>query len=135
VSDYEIMARWLTDPCVLKFYEGRDSPLPIDRIKEKYAPRVLGSEAVAPCLLIFRDTPIGCVQFYPITEEHDVDNVYGIDQFIGEAGLWNLGLGTRAVSLLLQYLFRVKRARKGTVDPHVENARAIRCYENAASGR
>ena len=115
-------------PRVLEFYEGRDNPFPIDRIKEKYAPRVLGQENVVPCLLVFEDMPIGYAQFYPTTEEGH-DNFYGIDQFIGEAALWNRGLGTRAVSLLLQYLFRVNGARKVTVDPHVENARAIRCYE------
>jgi aminoglycoside 6'-N-acetyltransferase len=126
VSAYGILAKWLTDTRVLEFYEGRDNPFPIDRIKEKYAPRVLGSENVVPCLLVFQSAPIGYAQFYPIPEEA---GVFGIDQFIGEAGLWNRGLGTHAVSLLLQYLFRVKGARKVIVDPHVTNARAIRCYE------
>jgi len=137
--DYELMAKWLTDPRVLEFYEGRDNPLPLDRIEEKYSPRVLGQENVAPCLLVYEDAPIGYLQFYPITEEaksayglpaeHEVNGVYAIDQFIGEAGLWNRGIGTRAISLLLQYLFRVKGARNVILDPHVGNARAIRCYE------
>ena len=47
-GDYQIMAKWLTDPRVLEFYEGRDNPFPIDRIKEKHAPRVLGEENVVP---------------------------------------------------------------------------------------
>jgi len=45
-GDYEFMAKWLTDPRVLEFYEGRDQ------------------DNVAPCLLVFEDTPIGNLQFY-----------------------------------------------------------------------
>ena len=52
-----------------------------------------------------------------------------MDQFIGEVDLWNRGLGTRAVLLLLTYLFRSEGARKVTLDPHADNFRAIRCYE------
>jgi len=104
----------------LEVYEGRDYPMPVDRIKEMYSPRVLGQDNVVPCLLLHADALIGYVQFYPITQEersayglpaeYEIGGVYGIDQFIGEAGLWNRGIGTRAVSLLLQYLFRVKGA-------------------------
>ena len=64
-GDYEFMAKWLTDPRVTEFYEGRDNPPPFDRIKEKYAPSVLGHDNVVPCLLVFEDTPIGYLQFYP----------------------------------------------------------------------
>jgi len=137
-ADYSLMARWLTDPRVLEFYEGRDNPFPFDRICEEYSPRVLELEHVTPCLLIFEDSPIGYVQFYPITDdrrsyglEHEMgkDNLYGMDQFIGEVGLWDRGLGSRAVSLLLQYLFQVKGAEKVILDPHAGNLRAIRCYE------
>jgi aminoglycoside 6'-N-acetyltransferase len=55
--------------------------------------------------------------------------VYGIDEYIGEVSGWNRGLGTRAISLLLRYLFQAKGARKVILDPHVTNLRAIRCYE------
>lgn len=126
VRDCEFMAMWLTNPRVLEFYEGRDHPIPLDRIKEKYGPRVLGSEGVTPCLLIYGDSPIGYIQFYQVTEAM---NTYGIDQFIGEPDLWNRGIGSRAVSLLLRYLFRDKGANKVILDPHVGNLRAIRCYE------
>jgi aminoglycoside 6'-N-acetyltransferase len=143
-TDYSLMARWLTDPRVLEFYEGRDNPFSIDRIREEYSPRVLQLEHVTPCLLIFEDSPIGYVQFYPVTadrcsygleNETETDNLYGMDQFIGETGLWNRGLGSRAASLLLQYLFQVRGARKVILDPRVSNQRAIRCYEKCSFRR
>lgn len=123
-EDYASMAKWLTDDRVLEFYEGRDRPLTVDLIKQMYSPRVLRQDGVTPCLIIYGGRPIGYLQFYSEDE-----SVYGMDQFIGEVDLWSRGLGTRVVSLMVRYLFRVCGARKVTMDPHADNLRAIRCYE------
>jgi len=136
-GDFAMMAAWLTDPRLLEFYEGRDNAHTLERIRREYSPSGMAEEGVTPCLLLLRGTPIGYLQFYPVTEEAkssyelegDVGGVFGIDQFIGEPGLWNQGLGTRGVSLLLQYLFAARGARRVVLDPHVSNLRAIRCYE------
>jgi aminoglycoside 6'-N-acetyltransferase len=139
LPDYQIMSAWLTDPCVLEFYEGRDRPLSLVDIQSHYGPRVRGAEDVTPCLIHFQSIPIGYIQFYPLSEEsrssyalpvdYSLDSVYGIDQFIGEVSYWNRGFGTRSISLLLRYLFQTRRACKVVLDPHVDNHRAIRCYE------
>ena len=42
---------------------------------------------------------------------------------------WNRGIGTRAVSLMCDYLFGALAARTITLDPEAWNTRAIRCYE------
>ncbi|HUE00048.1 MAG TPA: GNAT family N-acetyltransferase [Bryobacteraceae bacterium] len=90
-------------------------------------------------LLVFEDRPIGYLkfypQFYPITGEERAGSIFAIDQFIGEVSLWNRGIGTRAVRLLLRYLFRVKHASKVILDPHAGNKRAIRCYEKCGFAR
>ncbi len=123
-EDYQAMARWLSDPHVLEFYDGRDRPQSVDGVREHYSPTVLADDQVGACFIVYRGVSIGYVQFYPVE-----DGVFGMDQFIGEPALWNHGLGTRTVSLMLEYLFLTERARKVTVDPHVDNLRAIRCYE------
>ena len=139
-DDYKQMTKWLTDPRVLEFYEGRDNPFPLARIVEKYSPRVLRSESVTPCFLICEERLIGYMQFYPVASEEDrlsygmeasdgAVNIFGADQFIGEPGYWNRGIGTRALRLMLSYLFAAKQAGAVVVDPHVDNLRAIRCYE------
>ena len=131
-GDYARMAGWLTDDRVLEFYEGRDNPFPLARVIEEYSPRVLYTQAVTPCFLVWNDAPIGYLQYYPVVSVGAQDvaqSIYGADQFIGEPGCWNRGLGTRAVSLLLSYLFSAKAAQAVVVDPHVDNLRAIRCYE------
>jgi len=140
-TDYELMSTWLTNPRVLEFYEGRDNPLSLSKIKQKFSPRILGKETVTPCLISLDHSAIGYAQFYPITEETkseyaiapatDIFSFYATDQFIGEPNLWNQGIGTRAVSLLLRYLFESKNARKIFTDPHSDNPRAIRCYEKS----
>jgi aminoglycoside 6'-N-acetyltransferase len=139
LADYEVMAKWLSDPRVLEFYEGRDQALSLEKIQSEYAPRIRGEEDVTPCLIILQAEAIGYIQFYRLDEEsrssyglsvdYCLESVYGIDQFIGEVSCWNRGLGTRSISLLLRYLFQTKGARKVILDPHVTNLRAIRCYE------
>jgi aminoglycoside 6'-N-acetyltransferase len=67
-TDYATMARWLTDPRVLEFYEGRDNPFPIERIRAEYSPRIMAEDEVTPCLFVLDEAPIGYAQFYPISE-------------------------------------------------------------------
>jgi aminoglycoside 6'-N-acetyltransferase len=138
-SDYLVMAKWLSDPRVLEFYEGRDHALSLEQIQSEYAPRTRGDEDVTPCLIMLQSAAIGYIQFYLVGEDsrnsyglpddYDLESVYGIDQFIGEVSCWNRGLGTRSISLLLRNLFQTKGARKVILDPHTTNLRAIRCYE------
>ena len=55
--------------------------------------------------------------------------------FIGEPEHWDRGLGNRALSMLLGYLFGSLEALKVVIDPHVNNPRAVRCYEKAGFQR
>ncbi len=138
--DYELMARWLTDPRVLEFVEGRDEPLPLERVRAKYGIRVMGHDGVTPCLIGKDGRPIGYLQFYRLddlpTDERDAYRLDGdsggawaIDLFIGEPDLWGEGIGTRALRATVGYLFEGRSARRVVIDPQVTNARAIRCYE------
>jgi len=139
-AEYKLMAKWLTDPRVLEFYEGRDNPFPLARIMSEYSTSVLGSQGVTPCFLISKEGPIGYMQFCPVTNEEDrlsygleaidaASNTFSMDQFIGEPEYWDRGIGTRAVQLMLSYLFNSEQAVAVVVDPHVQNLRAIRCYD------
>ncbi|GAA0774833.1 GNAT family N-acetyltransferase [Clostridium subterminale] len=132
--DYALMAKWLSDPEVLFYYEGRDNTFNIDRIKEKYSPRILGEESVTPCIIELNQKPIGYVQYYYENEKKDLgvenyDTLYGIDVFIGETEYQNQGIGTKAIKLLTKYLFEVKSADVILIDPQTWNSRAIKCYE------
>ncbi|MCF2145587.1 acetyltransferase [Desmonostoc muscorum LEGE 12446] len=137
--DYELMAKWLTDKQVLEFYEGRDNPFPLERIIETYKPLIKGDEAVIPCILCYRNIAIGYLQYCAVNDLSETDrqlycldetdNVYAIDLFIGETDYWNQGIGTKILSVVINYLFEEVQAEKIVIDPHVDNPRAIRCYE------
>lgn len=132
--DYTLMTKWLSDPEVLFYYEGRDNSFTIERIKEKYSPRILGKESVNSCIVEFNNSPIGYVQYYYENDKDELGiegyrNPYGIDVFIGETSYQNKGIGTMALKLLIEYLFKTKNADIILIDPQTWNKRAIKCYE------
>ena len=57
------------------------------------------------------------------------ENIYGIDQFIGETDYWGQGIGTLLVKSMTAFLLHKKGAKKVIMDPEARNERAIRCYE------
>jgi aminoglycoside 6'-N-acetyltransferase len=132
-SDYSLMARWLSDERVLAFYEGRAHPFTLQQVIETFAPRVMEEEQVIPCLMFYRDQPLGYLQFYPADpEEYQFEgqgSVYALDLFIGEPDFWGKGLGSGFVCRLISFLFSEKQADWVILDPHVDNPRAIRAYE------
>ena len=137
-QDYLLMSRWLTDERVLEWYEGRDNPHDLAKVREKYGLRARGEDRVVPCLILRQGSPIGYIQYLALNEEEgtitgldDSEGAYGIDMFIGEVSLWSQGIGTTALTALVRYLFEVLGALRLTIDPIVTNHRAIRCYEKS----
>ncbi|WP_425505485.1 GNAT family N-acetyltransferase [Sporosarcina jiandibaonis] len=133
-SDKPQLAKWLSNPEVLQYYEGRDNPFDADKVEREYFD---DEEGVTRCIIEFDETPIGYVQFYEIDEEErelygysDLNDViYGMDQFIAESAYWDKGIGTQLISSVTEYLIREKGADRLVMDPQTWNERAIRCYE------
>ncbi|MFC7373415.1 GNAT family N-acetyltransferase [Fictibacillus iocasae] len=133
-EDAHHLAKWLSNPNVLMFYEGRDNPFNLKRVeKEFYDP----DEDGVLCLVDYNGTPAGNIQYYQVSDEDrkrfgyddETEMIYGMDQFIGETTLWNKGVGTLLVQGMVKYLREVERADRVVMDPQVWNVRAIRCYE------
>ena len=140
--DYLWMSGWLTDDRVLEFYEGRDNPHDLAKVVEKFGPRARGQDSTVPCIMLHDGVPIGYIQYYPVaeSERHEyqletIDGVYGVDLFIGNPDLWNQGIGTRMLSMLVDYLFDELDALKVVIDPQVSNHRAVRSYEKCGFER
>jgi len=51
--------------------------------------------------------------------------------FIGEKGLWNQGIGTRVMRLLLRYGFNTLNLNRIALEVYDSNPRAVRTYEKA----
>ncbi|NYF25843.1 GNAT family N-acetyltransferase [Sporosarcina sp. JAI121] len=132
--DKVLLSKWLTDPEILWYYEGRDNPFNIEKVEQEFFD---DEENVVRCLVEFSKIPIGYVQFYIVGEEEkqvygyddSSGNIYGMDQFIGESAYWDIGIGTQLVRAMVTYLTEEKRADRIVMDPQTWNERAIHCYE------
>ncbi len=132
-KDALLLVNWLSNPIILKYYEGRDRPQNIQQIHKHYYEN---RDNITQCIIEYKGKEIGYIQFYPITEEerkeYRYENykepIYGMDQFIGEADYWNKGIGTKLVKSTTEYLIR-KGIKKIVMDPQTWNHRALRTYE------
>lgn len=141
IDDYGIMAKWLSNPNVLQYYEGRDKVFDLDKVMKKFGPRVRGESVVNSCIVEYNKKKIGYIQYYKIdSNEYDVSDKihmekysapYGIDLFIGNTDYWNKGIGTQLVKAIIKYLFQNEKADVIFIDPQTWNKRAIKCYEKS----
>lgn len=137
-DDAAVLLKWMTDMRVLEFYEGRDKRYTQELIQEDFFEDEEDDDKnMIKAILEYDSKPIGYGQIYGITgegyEEYGYENrneaVYGIDQFIGEPDYWNRGIGTEYLRLVLKFLREEKQADAVIMDPHQDNARAIKCYQ------
>jgi len=120
LKDNHLLAKWLSEPLVLEYYEGRDNSFDLEKVNKKFYQRKNG---VIGCIVEFENVEIGYIQFY------------GIDQFIGEIKYWNRGIGTLLVKSMVEFLIVQKHADRVVMDPQTWNERAIRCYEKSGFER
>ncbi|WLR42391.1 GNAT family N-acetyltransferase [Bacillus carboniphilus] len=133
IKDQHLLFKWLSNPKVLKFYEGRDNPFDIEMVEKKFYNR---NDETTRAIFEFAGTAIGYIQFYPLTQEDTkvygyslTQTIFGIDQFIGETLYWNKGIGQLLVKSIVNFLFLHKEAELVVLDPQTQNERAIKCYE------
>ncbi|MDG5471875.1 GNAT family N-acetyltransferase [Jeotgalibacillus sp. ET6] len=131
--DVPLLTKWLSNPDVLHFYEGRDRLFNEEEILRKFF-RELGNEA--KCIIEYNDCRIGYLQFYELDSGtkssygyFNEELIVGMDQYIGETHYWNKGIGTGIIEAVSDYLFLHKRADRVVMDPHVSNLRALHVYE------
>lgn len=132
-QDVPFLVKWLSDPEVLAFYEGRDNSFDEKRVQEKFF-RELNNEA--KCIIEYAKEPIGYLQYYEVDSStkllygiKDKKRVFGMDQFLGETAYWNKGIGTCLIGKMTEYLFAEYNADSIVMDPQARNKRALHVYE------
>ena len=131
-KDAYLLVKWLSDSSVLEFYEGRDNPFDIDKVNKVFYD---SEDDEVKCIVEYQGKAIAYIQYYQLDDEMKKEygyldeNIYGIDQFIGEVEYWNKGIGTLLVTSMVKYLFEHKNADRVVMDPQTRNVRAIKCYE------
>jgi len=133
LEDHLLLVKWLSDPIVLEYYEGRDNSFSEEMVLKKF---YSSNDETSRCILEYEGIPIGYIQYYQLDDEDfnkygfcESKTIYGMDQFIGEYNYWNRGIGKLLVRSMVQFLVEVKQAEKIVMDPQTWNERAIHCYE------
>lgn len=133
-NDVQTLSNWLSNPEILRFYEGRDKPQSPEQVRERYIS--ISEDKEKKCIVEYKEQSIGYIQMYPLDAEWkalygygEKENVWGMDQFIGETAYWNRGIGTELVQAAITYISNKLGAVAIAMDPRVSNERAIRCYE------
>jgi len=136
--DYAQLVQWRSEPHVAELWDVDEPPLTYERAIEKYGPRTRGASPTTSCFIQLSDRPVGYIQCYPWSayrSEADAlgvledPNAWGIDVFLGEADLLSTGTGSRAISLMMRFLFAERDASLVALVTFVGNHRAIRAYE------
>ncbi|WP_159172900.1 GNAT family N-acetyltransferase, partial [Exiguobacterium oxidotolerans] len=61
-NDFYLMVKWLNNQKVLEFYE--EPPSNLERVINKYGPRIKREHYVTPCIVEYKNQPIGYIQYY-----------------------------------------------------------------------
>lgn len=140
-EDFALLTKWLSNPDVCEYYEGKTKLYTLADVKEKFVVKAMDddSQYVQVGIIQAEGKPIGFLQFYPTTiKEYEIDNYigetkysspYGMDIVIGDTRYWNKGFGTEIMKKTMQFLFQQEGADIILIDPQIWNKRAIRCYE------
>lgn len=135
-DDAELLMKWLSDPALLEYYEGRDRPHTMAMVLEHFYEEA-GTRKITRAIVRYKSQDVGYIQFYPVDDDEKAEygytdykgKVYGMDQFIGETAFWNQGVGTQLVGETVKYLTCSKQADMIVMDPQCWNHRALRVYE------
>lgn len=135
--DIPMLHDWLQRPHLREWWRGEQTP---EEVREKYLPRIRTDEGARPYIAMLDGEPTGYIQYY-VADRGAPDwwpdwwpdkpgpGVLGIDQFLADPRQLGQGLGTAMVSGFTTILFEDPAVIEIRVDPHPDNARAIRCYE------
>lgn len=132
-NDYSLMTKWLNDERVIEYYGPK---LSLEQVIEKYSPRIEGKHNVKPYIVEYQNTPVGYMQYYQVPKDQlksygylKSEAIFGIDQFIGESLLWDKGIGTTMIGMILNFINVMENINKVVLDVKSTNVRAIKCYE------
>lgn len=137
-GDLPLLLEWLNRPHLREWW-GPERTL--DEVREKYLPRIAGEEAAQPYIASLDDEPVGYIQSYRAGavpgwySDDPGPGVWGIDQFLADGDRLGKGLGTEMVTQFIDLLFEDPTVTEIRLDPHPDNARAIRCYEKVGFAR
>lgn len=124
-DDFPLLLAWLSKEHVRQWWD--DGEVTIEDVARNYGEDEEGLERF---ILVeveeSGEKPLGYFQHYLMP-----DGSMGIDQLIGDEAYINRGVGTEAVKMFVEMIWRKHQPVSIILDPSPDNKRAIRCYEKA----
>jgi len=129
MSDAETCFRWVTDPEVSRHLGLLSPPADVRQERAWISSVLVGREQQRVFVIENEESrPIGTCGLRGI-ERSTGTATLGI--MIGEKQAWGRGYGTAAVKALLRHAFEELGLAKVRLSCHVDNTRALRCYEKS----
>ena len=128
---YELIHKWCSQKYIYEWFEQR--PLSYDKIVKKYKDKLLkGKQNLF--IINYDNKPIGFVQIYQYSDKvfdeiKTYKNIYEYDLFIGDNKYLNKGIGTKAISIINEYIYDNYSADCIILRPFKRNINAIKCYQ------
>lgn len=138
-DDLQLLHRWLNDPEVMQYWDGRDHPATFDRVEARFRRSIDGSDREAVRYMIEADGVEGaeprCVGMVQYGRVQPRAKNTQIDLLIGEPSFRDTGFGAEAVRVLLAHLFVSLKVHRVWFTVRVPNERAMRGAERAGFTR
>jgi RimJ/RimL family protein N-acetyltransferase len=130
-DDLKLLHKWLNDPEVMRWWDGRDHPATFDRVEARFRRSVEGSDRESERFMIEVEQDgetraIGMVQY---TRVQPRARNTQIDVLIGEPEFRDSGYGTDALRALLKHLFETQKVHRVWHTMQAGNARAHKSAE------
>lgn len=131
--DYQNLYEWCQNENVYKYFEQR--VLTYDEIVKKYQKRIEPTSNIKVLIIEYNNMPIGLLQYYKfdgdikLKQLENYQNIYEFDLFIGVNDLYSIGIGTKVIHMINNYLFEELQADCIVLRPFKDNVRGIKCYE------
>ena len=141
-ADLVLLHRWLNDPAVMQYWDGRDHPATFDRVEVRFRKSVEGVDREAFRFMIDVLDPnapegagtrtIGMVQHGRI---HARAKHAQVDLLIGDPEFRDAGFGTDAMRTVTRYLFEDLRLHRVWLTLRAPNVAAMRGAEKCGFKR
>ncbi len=130
-DDLALLHKWLNDPAIMEWWDGRDHPATFDRVETRFRKSIEGHDRDAQRYTIEVEKDgerraIGMIQFGRMQPRPKNTQV---DVLIGEPDFRDAGYGTDALRTLLRHLFEDLKAHRVWHTMRAANAQAMKSAE------
>ncbi|MCR4430604.1 MAG: GNAT family N-acetyltransferase [Tepidanaerobacteraceae bacterium] len=123
VDDFEKIIKWHQNK-ILIYLAGNRLPKNKEECKDRYLKNNL-----LHYILAIEDKSGNFVGEIEINHIQWKEKIAELFMYIGEENLWGKGYGTEALSMFIDYIFKVMGFKTIYLRVYKSNKRAIRCYE------